>query len=141
MPRHPNGSYTTWFGVIYGHEMHGDTGIGTSKLPKVTPEIALWGWAEVMRDGKTIAKMAAAHVMVMTKPPHVGVMLEVDTEEKGLLAVPDGYLSVMWPQVRTLALPTSDTRLRQVLGWIGMIAFVAGFSWLAWRERGAVSTR
>jgi len=47
MPRHPLGQYTTWDGVVYNHEMHGDTGIGTGKLPKMKPEIALWGWASV----------------------------------------------------------------------------------------------
>ncbi|TIL77664.1 MAG: hypothetical protein E5Y76_09640, partial [Mesorhizobium sp.] len=27
MPRHPLGSYTTWSGAVYEHEMHGNTGI------------------------------------------------------------------------------------------------------------------
>jgi hypothetical protein len=29
MPRHPLGRYTIWSGVVYGREIHGDTGIGT----------------------------------------------------------------------------------------------------------------
>jgi hypothetical protein len=69
MPRHPLGKYTMWNGVVYEHEMHGDSGIGSDKLPRVRPEIALWGWAEVKRNGEVIAPMAAGHVMVMSKGP------------------------------------------------------------------------
>ena len=47
MPHHPLSSYTTWFGVALQQEQHGDTGIGTSRLPRVTPDISLWGWARV----------------------------------------------------------------------------------------------
>ena len=62
MPQHPLGQYTTWNGVVYEHDMHGDTGIGTGKLPKMKPEIALW--AEVKRDDQIISRMwrRAAHL-------------------------------------------------------------------------------
>lgn len=142
MPRHPLGQYTTWSGVVYDHEMHGDTGIGTGKLPKMKPEIALWGWGTVKRDGQVIAAMAPVHIMVSSgERPMPGVMLEVDTEDKALAAEPDGYLHVMWPKVDELRMPTAQTRTRMIVGWIAMVGVVGLFGWLAysapgWRRKG-----
>jgi hypothetical protein len=131
MPRHPLGSYTTWSGAVYEHEMHGDTGIGTPKLPKMRPKIALWGWAQVSRNGEVIARAAPAHVMVTTEGPMQGVMLEIATEDKSLTAEPDGYIHVMWPSVEALQMPDGQRRTRQIVGWIGLIGFVALFGALA----------
>ncbi len=131
MPRHPEGWYTTWNGVVLGHEMHGNTGIGTAKLPKMAPEIALWGWAEVKRGGDVIARSAPAHVMVSTGGPMPGVMLEVATEDKSLVAEPDGYITVVWPRVDSLALPESTIRWREGLGWTALVALTLGFGLLA----------
>jgi hypothetical protein len=130
MPRHPMGRYTTWFGVVYNHEMHGKTGIGSAKIPKVKPEIALWGWAEVVRDGKIISKMAPAHVMVMTTGDMPGVMLEVDTEDKTLPEVPGGFITAMWGEVKSIEMPKSQVRTRNAAGWLALIGLVAGFWWL-----------
>lgn len=130
-PRHPLGWYTTWFGVVYEAEMHGDTGIGTSKLPKVTPEIALWGWAEVSLNDEVIDRMASAHVMVMTDDPLRGVMLEVATEDKSLLALPDGYINVVWPEVGALEQPKAYERNRQWFGWLVMLGIIGLFGWLS----------
>ncbi|RWM76486.1 MAG: hypothetical protein EOR81_22805 [Mesorhizobium sp.] len=141
MPRHPLGSYTTWSGAVYEHEMHGNTGIGTSKLPKVRPEIAIWGWAEVSRNGEVIARAAPAHLMVMTRGPIQGVMLEIDTETKGLIAEPDGYINVMWPKVEALQMPEAQERTRQIIGWVGIVGFVVLFSALAMLDRNNNASR
>jgi hypothetical protein len=135
MPRHPLGQYTTWSGVVYDHEMHGNTGIGTSKLPKMKPEIALWGWGEVKRDGQVIARMTPVHVMVSSADrPMPGIMLEIDTEEKTLTAERDGYIHVMWHKVDALHMPQTQTRTRAIIGWIAMVGIVALFGWLAYGE-------
>lgn len=133
MPRHPLGQYTTWSGVVYDHDMHGDTGIGTGKLPKMRPDIALWGWAEVKRDGEVIAAMAPAHVMVTTKGSMPGVMLEVDTEQKTLRDEPDGYINVMWHKIDALKMPASQTQTRSMIGWSALVGLVVLFGLLAWR--------
>ena len=140
MPRHPLGRYTTWSGVVYDHEMHGNTGIGTAKLAKMKPEIALWGWGDVKRDGQVIARMAPVHVMVSSGScPMPGIMLEIDTEEKTLTAEKDGYIHVMWHEVDSLQMPTAQTRMRTIIGWSAMIGIVG--LWLArlfgGRSRGA----
>src|SRR5687768_12796695 len=101
--------------------MHGETGIGTAKLPKMTPAISLYGWGRVTRNGQPLAAMVPVHVMVTEKGPLKGVMLEVDTEEKTLPDVPDGYLHFMWPAVDSLVLPKDHLRGREIAGWVGLI--------------------
>lgn len=135
MPRHPLGKYTTWNGVVFNHAMHGDTGIGTSKLPKMVPAISIYGWGRVSRDGQPIATMAPVHVMVTNKGPMQGVMLEVATEDKSLVGVPDGYLTFMWPRIATLVMPDAEMRNKQIAGWVGLLGMLALFGWLSWRER------
>jgi hypothetical protein len=131
MPRHPLGRYTTWSGVVYNHEMHGNTGIGTANLPKVKPQIALWGWATVTRNGEVIARMAPAHVMVSREGPLQGVMLEIDTEDKALLAEPDGYINVMWHAVAGLQMPENAETFRTIVGWIALVGITVLFGWLS----------
>jgi hypothetical protein len=135
MPRHPLGKYTTWFGVVYWHGMHGNTGIGTASLPKVKPEIALWGWAEVSTNGAPLERKVPAHVMVMTEGPMPGVMLELASEEKNLPGVPDGYMTIMWPHVTSIQMPTRQVYIRQTMGWTALAAVVLLFGWLTFLER------
>lgn len=130
MPRHPFGQYTTWSGVIYGADMHGGTGIGTNRMPKMTPEIAAWGYGKVYKDGKLISKMSAAHVMVSTKEPMKGIVLEVDQENKTLLNTPDGYLTIMWHNIDELKLPEDAKTERKIVGWATLLALNAGFLYL-----------
>jgi|GEM_PF-3958176 len=125
MPRHPLGKYTTWMGVALHHSMHGDTGIGTDKIPEVKPEIALWGYATVEKDGQIISKMAPAHIMVMAKEPMRGITLEVDAEDKNLVGIPDGYIHIMWPTIDSLALPTTDKNSREAIGWLVLLGINA----------------
>lgn len=134
MPRHPLGLYTTWNGVALNHDMHGETGIGTSKLPLMKPEISLYGWGKVWRNGRLVAAMAPVHAMVSSKDPMRGIMLEVDTEQKLLRDVPGGYLTAHWANVSNLRMPTKTLRNVQILGWIGLIGLAVLFGWLARRE-------
>ena len=134
MPRHNLGLYTTWSGVVYEAEMHGDTGIGTNKLPKVTPEIAIWGYAEVYKNEELIAKAAPAHIMVMENGPMKGIMLEVETEGKGLLGTPHGYLNVMWPEISSIHVPEDERQKRELIGWAALLFLTLLFGWWAIKE-------
>lgn len=60
-----------------------------------------------------------------------GVMLEVDTEDKALLAEPDGYLTIVWPRIDSLTLPTGAERTREGIGWIALVALALLFGLLA----------
>ena len=134
MPTHPLGKYTTWNGVALKHDMHGETGIGTPKLPLMKPDISLYGWGKVWRNGQLIAAMAPVHAMVSSKDPMAGIMLEVDTEDKTLRDIPDGYITVHWPTIANLQMPRETLRNVQIVGWVGLIGLALLFGWLAWRE-------
>lgn len=69
--------------------------------------------------------------MVFTDGPIQGVMLEIDTEDIGLIAESDGYINVMWPKVEALQMPEAQERTRQIIGWIGIAGFVVLFGALA----------
>ncbi|MBI3968070.1 MAG: hypothetical protein HY329_20725 [Chloroflexi bacterium] len=111
MRQEPEGRYTTWFGVSLGHAHHGDTGIDSSALPRVASELALWGYADVYRNGTLIAGGKPAHMMVVRKDQGQlpgQVFLSVATEKKDLPGTPDGYLNVIWRKVDTLSTPATQ---------------------------------
>jgi hypothetical protein len=111
MRQEPEGRYTTWFGVSLGHAHHGNTGIDTPALPRLASELALWGYADVYREGQLIAGGKPAHLMVVKKEQGNlpgQVFLSVATEKKDLVGVPDGYINVIWRKVN--ALSTASTQ-------------------------------
>ncbi|HKY51124.1 MAG TPA: hypothetical protein VJP45_07695 [Candidatus Limnocylindria bacterium] len=134
MPRHPHGSYTTWSGVAYEVSQHGRTGIGTSELPRMTPEISAWGYAEVSVNDRVVAKDAPAHVMVTAEGDMRGITLDVAGEDRSLMGVRDGYLVVHWPEVGAIRMPEEQERNRELLGWAVLLGLVIFFGWLAMNE-------
>ncbi|RWO78153.1 hypothetical protein [Mesorhizobium sp.] len=68
-------------------------------------------------------------------------MLEIDTEDKGLIAEPDGYINVMWPKVEALQMPEAQERTRQIIGWVGIAGFVVLFGALAILDRSNNASR
>jgi len=141
MPHHPLSSYTTWFGVALQKTQHGDTGIGTSRLPRMTPELSLWGWARVTRNGQELTKAAPAHVMVTKDGPMHGVMLAVADEDRSLIGSADGYLVAMWDEYSSLVMPTTEHMARHYLGLAVLVALFVGLFWLATTEPTATVRR
>jgi hypothetical protein len=110
MRQEPEGRYTTWFGVAFGHAHHGSTGIDTPALPRVAAELAVWGYADVYRDGQLVAAGVPAHMMVVKRDQGTlpgQVFLSVASEKKNLVSVPDGYLNIIWLQATSLATPAT----------------------------------
>lgn len=134
MINHINGKDPTWFGVGYNQKMHGNTKTGTNKLPEMEPDIAIWGWAEVSKNGKLIHTRVPAHVKVMKETSLKGISLEIGTQEQNLFNTPDAYLHVRWFDVDQLALPDQKQRMREWLGLGGLILLNLWFGWLAVRE-------
>jgi hypothetical protein len=134
MINHINGKDPTWFGVVYKQKMHGDTKTVTSKLPEMEPDIALWGWAEVYKNGELIGKRVPSHVKAMRTFPLKGVTLQVGVEGQPLPNTPDGYLHIHWPQIDHLVLPEKQKKTREWIGWGGLILLNLWFGWLAVRE-------
>lgn len=141
MPRHPHGKYTTWSGVVYEASQHGRTGIGTSELPVMTPEVSLWGYAEVSLNGRVVAKGAPAHVMVTTKGEGKGIALDVAGEDRSLVGFRDGYLVALWPEIAAISMPEAEERNREYLGWAVLLGVVLLFGWLAYNEPVALAPR
>jgi hypothetical protein len=71
-----------------------------------------------------IARMVPAHVMVMTQPPMQGA--------------PDGYITVMWPAVAAIRLPSTQVYTRQLIGWLALGAIVLLFGGLTYSQRSRV---
>jgi len=63
-------------------------------------------------------------------------MLEVDTEDKALLGMPDGYITAAWPAVATIKMPDAEMRTRMLIGWVALIGIVVAFGYLAASEGG-----
>lgn len=141
MPRHPHGRYTTWSGVVYEASQHGRTGIGTSELPVMKPEISLWGYAEVSLNGRVMAKGAPAHVMVTTEGEGKGIALDVAGEDRSLVGVRDGYIVALWPEIAAISMPEAEERNREYLGWAVLLGVVLLFGWLAYSEPVALAPR
>ncbi len=72
--------------------------------------------------------------MVTSSGPMPSVMLEIDTEEKTMAEVPNGYRTVMRPKIESLQMPTGPSWIRTIVGWIALVAVVVLLGVLAWRE-------
>ena len=56
--------YPTFGGVVTNVIMHGFTGIGTPLMPSEYTYFAFWGFGQVMKNGKTLAKPRLIHGML-----------------------------------------------------------------------------
>lgn len=134
-PMLSHGRQPTWFGVGYNQKMHGKTNIGTNRLPEVEADVVIWGWAKIFKDGEQIHERVPANIKVMKKGPLSGITMMIGTQEQLLSDIPNGYLHVRWPNLDKLTLPKQQTKLRERLGWGGLIFLNLWFGWLAIREQ------
>lgn len=132
MIHHPSGRHPTWFGVVYDQPIRGNT--GSDKIGEVVPNIALWGWAEVYKDGELIHAKAPAHVKVSDKGQLKGIAMEIGLEGEPIVNTPDGYLHVFWETIDELDMPATKNRKWETAGLIGLIMLNVWFGWLAIRE-------
>lgn len=98
MVSHPEGRHTTWWGVGIHVDHHGHSGTGTSRLPNIDSELAVFALADVEVDGQPIAKGVPIHVMTADAGLPGGAHLELDVGQPGvsLPGIPDGHLRVLW---------------------------------------------
>jgi hypothetical protein len=59
----PLGRHGTWWGVGIDEWHHGDSGIGSARLPPIHSELALFAVGAVRRDGELVAAAVPIHVM------------------------------------------------------------------------------
>jgi hypothetical protein len=91
---HPAGRHSTWSGVGIDVWHHGDSGVGSDKLPATLSEFAVLGLADVSTQGRTIARGVPTHVMTADGDDR----LELQVGDPATLVpdLPDGHLRVVW---------------------------------------------
>lgn len=98
-----SGDHTFFGGVGFDKEMHGNTGIGTGLMPKLTAEVTLWGKADLKNlDGQVLASDRLIHIMTGSR---------VRTEDLRLITDVDTDQSDKSPDMREthIILPPEDT--------------------------------
>jgi hypothetical protein len=92
----PIGRHGTWWGVGLDEWHHGESGVGTEKLPAVHSEVALFAVGEVRRDGELVAGAVPIHVMTTDEPYPGRLELHVGDEQTPVVGLPDERLRVVW---------------------------------------------
>jgi hypothetical protein len=123
----PLGRHGTWWGVGLDEWHHGESGVGTEKLPSVHSEVALFAVGEVRRDGEVVAGAAPIHVMTTDEPYPGRLELHVGDEQTPIVGLPDERLRVAWADYSGGAEKKSD---RHLIGTV-VLAILLGLALLA----------
>jgi hypothetical protein len=91
----PQGRFTTWSGVGFNVWHHGRSGIGTSKLPPMKSEVAVFALGNISVDGQVIATGVPVHAMTSSRE---GARLELNVGDPNfsIPGIPGGHLRVVW---------------------------------------------
>jgi hypothetical protein len=92
----PLGRHGTWWGVGLDEWHHGESGIGSERLPAIHSEVALFAIGEVHRDGELVAAGVPVHVMTADEGLPGRLELNVGDEATPVVALPDERLRVVW---------------------------------------------
>lgn len=84
----PDGKYPTWFGVGYDKKMHGNTNTRTNKLPKMEPNVAIYGWSQIYLNGDLIQNRIPTQIVASRNSYFNGVILEIGTEHMSIPHTP-----------------------------------------------------
>ena len=92
----PQGRFTTWFGVGFSVWHNGRSGIGSTELPPVQSNVAVFALGNISAGGRVIAAGVPIHVMTT---PRDGNRLELHAGDPNfpLPGIPEGRLRVVWP--------------------------------------------
>lgn len=118
---HPNDPMHTHFGgVVTFHPLHGSSGHHTPLVP-TTNAIAMWGTADVYRNGQQVKQSAPVHVMLTTdtrgddfryqcyqcqdRPMRQLHMLLAPGDGVEPYEAPGGFLHIMWEDSRFTVQP------------------------------------
>ena len=92
----PLGRHGTWWGVGLDEWHHGESGIGSDRLPAIHSAVALFAVGEVRRDGELIAAGVPVHVMTADEGLPGRLELNVGDEATPVQGLPDDRLRVVW---------------------------------------------
>ena len=92
----PLGRHGTWWGVGLDEWHHGESGVGTERLPAIHSEVALFAVGEVRRGGELVAAGVPVHVMTAEDGLPGRLELNVGDEKTPVPGLPDERLRVVW---------------------------------------------
>jgi hypothetical protein len=125
----PLGRHGTWWGVGLDVWHHGESGIGTDKLPAVRSEVAVFGVGDVRVGDDVIASGVPVHVMTTKDELPGRLELNVGDEQTPVSGLPDGHLRVVWDEYSGGA-ETTPKWTRYAVGGV-VLAAVLGMLLLA----------
>jgi hypothetical protein len=96
MVEDPLGRFGTWWGVGLDEWHHGESGIGSARLPAVLSEVALFAVGQVRRDGELVAAGVPVHVMTADERLPGRLELNVGDEATPVVGLPGQRLRVVW---------------------------------------------
>jgi hypothetical protein len=133
---HALGEHTTWWGVGLDVEHHGESGIGTDRLPPITSQLAAFGLGNVTVDGGVVATGVPVHVMTAESGLPGGARLELDVGLIGqeIPGLAEGHLRVLWPDYE--AQIDDPHPVRYLIGGLILVVLVAAMLTLLRREEG-----
>ena len=123
----PLGRHGTWWGVGTDVWHHGESGIGTERLPAIHSEVALFAVGEVRRDGELVAAGVPVHVMTADEGLPGRLELNVGDERTPVVGLPDDRLRVVWDDYSGGAEKKSD---RHLIG-TAVLAILLGLALMA----------
>lgn len=91
----PMGHFTTWVGVGYDVWHHGRSGIGTSQLPPVHSDVAVYAIGDILTNGRLLISGVPIHVMANTKSGK-SLELHVGSDETPITWIPDRHFRIVW---------------------------------------------
>jgi hypothetical protein len=118
----PLGRHGTWWGVGLDVWHHGESGIGTDRLPAIHSEVALFALGDVRRNGELIAAGVPVHVMTADDGLPGRLELNVGDEATPVPGLPDERLRVVWDDFSGGGEKKSD---RHLIGTIVLVILLA----------------
>jgi hypothetical protein len=117
----PLGRHGTWWGVGLDVWHHGESGIGTEKLPAVRSEVAVFGVSQVRVGGDLVASGVPVHVMTAENELPGRLELNVGDEQTPVVGLPDEHLRVVWDEYSGGA-ETTPKWARDAVGSVVLVA-------------------
>lgn len=118
----PLGRHGTWWGVGLDEWHHGESGVGSGRLPAIHSEIALFASGDVGRGGDLVAAGVPVHVMTADEGLPGRVELNVGDELTPVPGLPDEHLRVAWDDFTGGGEKKSD---RHVIGTAVLVILLA----------------
>jgi hypothetical protein len=99
MVAHPGGRHTTWGGVGVDVWHHGESGIGSGRIPATRSDLAVFGIGNVSLNDQPLATAVPVHAMTGHGADGDALELEVgdpDDPSAAVPGLPGGHLRLVW---------------------------------------------